>query len=479
MTASSSFLLWSTLICMIRSRLSYVRFNLKILTLLLPAFSYFIAVKVRFGFNLFFSATPAPGLPSYWGIVLLTTIVWALAAEESGLWNVEQLYAPGGKSRRLLEALAFTYAIVMALGFLYRQASYSRLVIAISAVTLFVLATAARIISRVLLELLRKNGRNEVKILMVGTDRFARRVATSLLHGEVLPCKVVGFVRLPDQEIAVEGPVYEMDQIPNFSNGHSINDIVIALPAARLSDVQKISPALEKLCVPTRVVIDLGDGVGIRDRLIDLGGIHMLDLRPTLAETGPYLFQKRAFDVALSLFILLLTLPIFLLVALAVKVSSRGPIFFSQERVGLNGRVFRMLKFRTMRVGSREEGDTRWTCDNDPRRTAVGVFLRKTNLDELPQFLNVLKGDMSIVGPRPERAHFVERFLEEFDRYNFRHTFKVGITGWAQVNGWRGDTSIAKRVEYDLYYLRNWSLTFDLQIITMTLLRIFNSKNAY
>jgi Undecaprenyl-phosphate glucose phosphotransferase len=479
LTASSSFLLWSTLICMIRSRLSYVRFNLKILTLLLPAFSYFIAVKVRFGFNLFFSATPAPGLPSYWGIVLLTTIVWALAAEESGLWNVEQLYAPGGKSRRLLEALAFTYAIVMALGFLYRQASYSRLVIAISAVTLFVLATAARIISRVLLELLRKNGRNEVKILMVGTDRFARRVATSLLHGEVLPCKVVGFVRLPDQEIAVEGPVYEMDQIPNFSNGHSINDIVIALPAARLSDVQKISPALEKLCVPTRVVIDLGDGVGIRDRLIDLGGIHMLDLRPTLAETGPYLFQKRAFDVALSLFILLLTLPIFLLVALAVKISSRGPIFFSQERVGLNGRVFRMLKFRTMRVGSREEGDTRWTCDNDPRRTAVGVFLRKTNLDELPQFLNVLKGDMSIVGPRPERAHFVERFLEEFDRYNFRHTFKVGITGWAQVNGWRGDTSIAKRVEYDLYYLRNWSLTFDLQIITMTLLRIFNSKNAY
>jgi Undecaprenyl-phosphate glucose phosphotransferase len=464
---------------MIRSRLSYVRFKLKILTLLLPACSYFIAVKVRFGFNLFFSRNEPTGLPSYWGIILLTTIVWAIAAEESGLWNVEQLYAPGGKSRRLLEALAFTYAVVMALGFLYRQASYSRLVIAISAVTLFALATTARILTRVLLELLRKHGRNEVKILMVGTDRFARRVATSLLHGEVLPCKVVGFVRLPDQEIAVEGPVYEMDQIPNFSNGHSINDVVIALPAARLIDIQRVAPALEKLCVPTRVVIDLGEGVGIRDRLIDLGGIHMLDLRPTLAETGPYLFQKRAFDMALSVIILLLTAPIFLLIALAVKVSSRGPVFFSQERVGLNGRVFRMLKFRTMRVGSREEGDTRWTCDNDPRRTAVGIFLRKTNLDELPQFLNVLRGDMSIVGPRPERAHFVERFLEEIDRYNFRHTFKVGITGWAQVNGWRGDTSIAKRVEYDLYYLRNWSLTFDLQIITMTLLRIFNSKNAY
>jgi Undecaprenyl-phosphate glucose phosphotransferase len=464
---------------MIRSRLSYVRLNLKVLTLLLPALSYFIAVKVRFGFNLFFLRTEPAGLPSYWGIVLLTTIVWAIAAEESGLWNVEQLYAPGGKSRRLLEALGFTYTVVMALGFLYRQASYSRLVIAISAVALFVLATGTRIILRVMLELLRKNGRNAVKILMVGTDRFARRVATSLLHGEVLPCKVVGYVRIPDQEIAVEGPVYELDQIPNFSNGHSINDVVIALPAARLSDVQRVAPALSKLCVPTRVVIDLGDGVGIRDRLIDLGGIHMLDLQPTLAETGSYLFQKRAFDVVLSFIILFITLPIFLLIALAIKVSSSGPVFFSQERVGLNGRVFRMLKFRTMGVGSREEGDTRWTCDNDPRRTAVGVFLRKTNLDELPQFLNVLKGDMSIVGPRPERAYFVERFLEEIDRYNFRHTFKVGITGWAQVNGWRGDTSIAKRVEYDLYYLRNWSLTFDLQIITMTLLRIFNSKNAY
>jgi len=464
---------------MIRSRLSFARLYLRIITLLLPACAYFIAVKIRFGFNFLLWRIAPTGLPSYWGILLLTTIVWAIAAEESELWNVEKLYAPGGKSRRLLEALAFTYSIVMAAGFLYRQASYSRIVIAISAVALFVLATITRVAFRVVLELMRKDGRNEVKILVVGTDRFARRVGTSLLHGEVLPCRIMGFVRLPDQEIAVEGPVYELDQIPNFSNGNSINDIIIALPAARLSEVQKIAPTLEKLCVPTRVVIDLGEGVVLRDRLIDLGGIHMLDLRPTLAETGPYLFQKRIFDVAFSALILLLTLPLTSLIALAIKLSGSGPILFTQDRVGLNGRVFRMLKFRTMRVGSREEGDTRWTSDNDPRRTPVGTFLRKTNLDELPQFFNVLKGDMSIVGPRPERPYFVERFLEEFDRYNARHMFKAGITGWAQVNGWRGDTSIAKRVEYDLYYLRNWSLTFDLQIITMTLVRMFSSKNAY
>jgi Undecaprenyl-phosphate glucose phosphotransferase len=464
---------------MIGSRLSFVRLYLRVTMLLLPACAYFIAVKVRFGFNMLFSRTPPVGLPSYWSILLLTTIVWAIAAEESELWNVEQMYAPGGKSRRLLEALVFTYAVVMAAGFLYRQASYSRLVIAISAVGLFLLASIVRVAFRVLLGLLGKDVRNAIKILIIGTDRFACRVGTSLLNGEVLPCKIVGFVRLPGQEVTVDGPVYELDQIPNFHNGDSIHDVIVALPAARLNDVQKIAPTLEKLCVPTRVVIDLGDGVVLRDRLIDLGGIRMLDLRPTLAESGPYLIQKRIFDVAFSILVLLLTLPITLLIAIAIKLGSRGPVFFVQDRVGLNGRVFRMFKFRTMRVGSREEGDTRWTCHKDPRRTAMGTLLRKSNLDELPQFLNVLKGDMSIVGPRPERPFFVERFLEEFDRYNSRHMFKAGITGWAQVNGWRGDTSIAKRVEYDLYYLRHWSLTFDLQIITMTFLRIFSSKNAY
>ena len=464
---------------MIRSRLSFARLYLKILTLFLPACAYFIAVKVRFGFNLLFWRTAPSNLPSYWGVLLLTTIVWAIAAEESELWNVEQLYAAGGKSRRLLEALAFTYAVVMAAGFLYRQASYSRLVIVISAVALFFLATAARVAFRVFLEASRKDARNEVKILIVGTDRFARRVGTSLLQGAVLPCRIVGFVRLPGQEIAVDGPTYELDQIPAFHNGNSINDVIVALPASRLNEVHTIAPALEKLCVPTRVVIDLGDGVVLRDRLIDLGGIRMLDLRPTLAESGPYLVQKRIFDFAFSILILTATLPVALLIALFIKLSSPGPVFFVQERVGLNGRVFKMFKFRTMNVGSRGEEETGWTCDEDPRRTRVGSFLRKTNLDELPQFLNVLKGDMSIVGPRPERPYFVERFLAEVDRYNSRHMFKAGITGWAQVNGWRGDTSIAKRVEYDLYYLRNWSLTFDLQIITMTALRMFNSKNAY
>jgi Undecaprenyl-phosphate glucose phosphotransferase len=464
---------------MIRSRLSYVRFHLRVLTLLLPACAYFIAVKLRFGFNLFLYRTAPAGLPSYWSVVLLTTIAWAIAAEEFGLSSIEHLYSPGRKSRRLFEAIAFTYVIVMALGFLYRQASYSRVVAGISALALFILATVLRVAFRVFLEFLRRSGRSEIRILMVGADAYAGRIAASLIHGEVLPCNVVGFVRLPGQEVAVGGTVYEADQIPVFSNGHSIDDVIIALPASRMSDVQQITPALEKLCVPTRLVFDLGEGVGVSGRFTDLGGIPMLDLQPSLAETGPYLFPKRIFDIGFSILVLLLTCPLMLLIALAIKLESPGPILFSQDRVGLNGRVFRMLKFRTMKALTPGQPEWGWTTPDDPRRTHIGSILRQFNLDELPQFFNVLWGDMSIVGPRPEMPHYVERHLERVEQYNSRHFFRVGITGWAQVNGWRGDTSIAKRIEYDLYYLRNWSLTFDLQIMTMTIFRIFNSKNAY
>ena len=176
---------------------------------------------------------------------------------------------------------------------------------------------------------------------------------------------------------------------------------------------------------------------------------------------------------------MILTSPLLGLIALVIRLSSPGPVFFVQDRVGLNGKPFRMYKFRTMRTGLKSESDTQWTRPEDSRKTVFGSLLRKTSLDELPQFINVLKGDMSVVGPRPERPHFVHKFLQEIARYNNRHALKVGITGWAQVNGLRGDTSIEKRVEYDLYYLQNWSLVFDLQIIVMTIFSGVINRNAY
>ena len=188
--------------------------------------------------------------------------------------------------------------------------------------------------------------------------------------------------------------------------------------------------------------------------------------------------MKRIFDLLIAVVIIVLVLSWLLpILALLILLDSKGPVFFVQKRVGRRERLFACYKLRTMVVN--DQADHRPAAGDDARITRLGSWLRRSHLDELPQFFNVLWGDMSVVGPRPEMPHFVERHLERVEQYNARHFFKVGITGWAQVNGWRGDTSITKRVEYDLYYLRNWSLTFDLQIMTMTILRIFNSKNAY
>ena len=192
-----------------------------------------------------------------------------------------------------------------------------------------------------------------------------------------------------------------------------------------------------------------------------------------------YMILKRAFDIAFSFAMLLFATPLIVVIAAAIKLTSPGPVLFAQDRVGFKGNVFKMYKFRTMRSGSVLEADTRWTSRDDARRTRVGSFLRRTSLDELPQFLNVLKGDMSVVGPRPERPYFVEKFAAEVPRYGARHNLKVGITGWAQVNGWRGDTCIQKRIEHDLYYLQNWSLLFDLRIVLRTVTHTFNAKHAY
>ena len=191
------------------------------------------------------------------------------------------------------------------------------------------------------------------------------------------------------------------------------------------------------------------------------------------------IFIKRVFDIFASLFGIIITSPLMLVIALLIKLTSKGPIIFRQERVGLHNKTFQMYKFRSMRVQSEKREKKGWTRKNDPRVTPVGKFIRKTSIDELPQLFNILKGDMSLIGPRPERPQFVEKFMEEIPRYNVKHQVRPGLTGWAQVNGLRGDTSIRKRVEYDIYYIENWSVFFDIKIIIMTFFTGFINKNAY
>jgi Undecaprenyl-phosphate glucose phosphotransferase len=408
------------------------------------------------------------------------TLVWILCSVHFEVTSVEALFLDSNGLRNCLKALAWTYMTGFSALFFYRQASFSRLMLSFSALILLGGIVLLRLGFR---NMVKRSSRQveRLRIIVVGADAFAQQTSERLRNSVVTPCETVAFVRVPGQTVSIESgvPVFELEQLTSHHIKHLADDMVIAASPEVLRILAGLIGQLKHLAIPIRFCLDLGTGVKVRDRFFRLGGTHILDVQIAPSETISYVILKRCFDVAFSLFVLTLAALPMLLIALAVKLSSPGPVFFSQERVGINGQGFRMLKFRTMTVTPIEESDTRWTSARDSRRTRVGVFLRKSSLDELPQFFNVLRGDMSVVGPRPERPHFVEKFNDEIDAYNTRHHLKSGITGWAQVNGLRGDTDIAKRVELDLYYVQNWSLTFDFQIILMTVVSGFFAQNAY
>jgi Undecaprenyl-phosphate glucose phosphotransferase len=457
------------------------RFLLLLVTYLLPYLAF------ELGWLLWFYALALIGRHNefsyhgHFGLLLVSSFVWMFLAERNKVTSIEELFRERTGARSAAAACVATSVVFLAIFYFSQKFFVPRGLFVICMLMLFVLTVLMRAVFRMLYRKRRELGK-PTRILIVGADQFARDAAKKLQRLSFAPCQVVAYVRLSSQQAAIENSrIYELDQIGMLHTGNGIDEAVIAIHPAQFAQIPGIIQALEKLSLPVRAIVDLGEGIVVRERLFQLGRLQMLDLTTTPADSLDYALLKRAFDVCLSAFVLLLTFPLLILTALLIRLTSPGPIFFIQERVGLNGRPFKMYKFRTMRVSESDlkEGDTRWTTQKDPRRTRFGAFLRKTSLDELPQFFNVLKGDMSVVGPRPERPHFVRQFLQEVSRYNHRHCLKVGITGWAQVNGWRGDTSIDKRIEYDLYYLQNWSLTFDLRIIVMTVFSALMDKNAY
>jgi Undecaprenyl-phosphate glucose phosphotransferase len=253
--------------------------------------------------------------------------------------------------------------------------------------------------------------------------------------------------------------------------------VILALPIEEQAQLREIMEVLAQHTVDVKVVPDLFNYVTLRGGLEEFGGLPIISLQGAPLD-GWNLIAKRVFDLMVSAAALLVLLPVMLLVGILVKLTSRGPVFFAQERMGMDGHLFHMYKFRTMRTDAEKDGAQFATAD-DPRRTVIGSFLRKTSIDELPQFWNVFVGDMSLVGPRPERPVFIQEFKKQIPRYHLRHMVKAGITGWAQVNGLRGNTSIKDRIDYDLYYIENWSLLFDVKILVRTALGGFLSKNAY
>ena len=260
---------------------------------------------------------------------------------------------------------------------------------------------------------------------------------------------------------------------------NKLDEIAISLALSDYDYLEDIVALCEKSGVHTKFIPDYTSLFPSNPYTEDLLGLSVVNIRYVPLSNTINWLEKRVFDIIVSLIAIVITSPIMLIAAICVKCSSEGPVIFKQERIGLHNKPFKMYKFRTMVVQKEKAEKKGWTTKNDPRVTGVGKFLRKTSIDELPQFLNVLKGDMSVVGPRPERPQFVEQFKEEIPRYMVKHQVRPGITGWAQISGYRGDTSIKRRIEHDIYYIENWTLSFDIKIVFLTIFRVFIDKNAY
>lgn len=318
------------------------------------------------------------------------------------------------------------------------------------------------------------------QVLLVGTGEVARTILQKASQAR-LGYKVIGFVDgQKDGEVAglpVLGGVSDLERI---LDAHPVDEVIVALPEASHEELLEIISVCEAKRAAVRIFPDLFQILASEVRISDLDGLPMLVVRD-VALRGWKLALKRAMDLIVSAVALIFLSPFMLLIALLIKLESKGPVFYTQERVGLDGKPFQMIKFRSMRMDAEAETGPVWATPDDPRKTRLGRFLRATSIDELPQLINVLLGEMSLVGPRPERPVFVEQFKQVVPRYMERHKEKAGLTGWAQVNGLRGDTSIIERTKYDLYYIENWSLLFDLKIIFRTFVNIFlrRDRNAY
>jgi Undecaprenyl-phosphate glucose phosphotransferase len=344
------------------------------------------------------------------------------------------------------------------------------------------LTFASRELVREVLERRWRAGIGLKRILIAGSGDLGRLVADKIIEHRELGYQIVGFVddkaagdHLGYRGLPLLGTIAEAADI---SARESIDHLYVALPPEQHVQMLQLIESTSRECVDVKVVPDLLQVIALRARLEDLDGVPVININDVPLQ-GFNSIVKRAIDIAISsAALILLALPFWLIAAL-VKLTSRGDVFYRQERMGLDGKPFMIYKFRSMYDGAEAETGPVFAVEQDPRRTPVGKLLRRSNIDELPQLWNVLKGDMSIVGPRPERPLFVAQFKDKIPQYMLRHKVKAGITGWAQVNGWRGNTSIEKRIEYDLYYIENWSVRLDLKIMWLTLLRGFFHKHAY
>jgi Undecaprenyl-phosphate glucose phosphotransferase len=359
------------------------------------------------------------------------------------------------------------------------ELDYPRLMLVYSWVLTVGLVGIGRLVYDWLEGRLRARGVTVYNTLIVGTGEVGHMILNKIRQSPTLGYKVLGFVDdAPEHDDVMGVPVLGApDDLPRLIDELAVDQVIIGMPDRSHEDILEIIALCQRGKVDIKVFPDVFQIIASEISIGDLNGLPLLTVRD-VALRGWKLTLKRAMDFVGSAAGLVVLSPMMLFVALLIKLESPGPVFYVQERVGLDGKPFKVLKFRTMREDAEANGPG-WTVENDPRRTRLGTFLRRYSIDELPQFINVLIGEMSLVGPRPERPVYVEQFRQVVPRYMERHREKAGVTGWAQVNGLRGDTSIIERTKYDLWYIENWSIWLDLKIILRTIVHFGKDDHAY
>ena len=382
----------------------------------------------------------------------------------------------------LLKANVLGLMIFLTVLYVTKEHNFSREMLFIFFVINMFLEVFVRFLIRLILHFMRKSGFNIKHILLVGYSRAAESYIDRIRAFPQWGYQIEGIL---DDNVK-PGTNYNgaivlgsIDCLLDLLSKNNLDEIAITLGLSEYSKLEKLVNMCEKSGVHTQFVPDYNNIIPSKPYTEDLLGLPVVNIRYVPLSNTFNAIVKRMIDFIGSLMGIIILSPVLLIIAILIKVTSKGPLIFRQERVGLRNEPFMMYKFRTMKVQDEKEEKKAWTVKNDPRVTGIGKFLRKTSLDELPQLFNILKGEMSIVGPRPERPFFVEKFKEEIPRYMVKHQVRPGLTGWAQVNGYRGDTSIRKRIDYDLYYIENWTLGFDLKIMFLTIFKGFVNKNAY
>jgi len=432
-----------------------------------------VAYWLRFDVQVHPVTKGMPPLQMYLQLIPVTAVMWPTVFYFQGLYQRRRLRSRFDELLRVVLAVMLATILLTAFLTFYRPSdfTYSRLFLPIFAVVDVVFVSVSRYLITDILRRVRRSGGNLQKVLVIGAGELGKRLVESLEAHREYGFSIVGY--LDDDQGKQQRKIRRVpvlgttDDLEAVAGEYNIDQVMIALPMSAHHRIVQLIRRSGQLLVEIKVIPDLLQYYVVRAGTEELDGLPIINLTQIPLE-GWNQIVKRVFDVVGASVLLVAVGWLFPIISWLIKRKDAGPAFYSQVRMGLDGRSFKLYKFRSMRIDNDTKGQGEWTRTNDPRVTKIGAFLRKYNLDELPQLFNIIKGDMSLVGPRPEQPEFVDRFKHRYPEYQARHRVRAGLTGWAQVNGLRGDTSIRQRVVHDLYYIENWSLALDLKILWRT-----------